>query len=83
MLVAWRLAACLRVPSRRTMECHRRRPTCPWHGGSLCALLVPFCRTMERHRCRPTDMPVAALAVPVAVRFALQVIPPESLLGEK
>jgi hypothetical protein len=28
-------------------------------------------------------MPVAALAVAVAVRFALQVIPPESLLGEK
>jgi hypothetical protein len=38
---------------------------------------------MERHRRRPTDMPVAALAVAVAARFALQVIPPESLLVEK
>jgi hypothetical protein len=59
------------VPSRRTMECHRRRPTCPWHGGSLRALLVPSRRTMERTCRRPTDMPVAALTVAVAARFAL------------
>ena len=83
MPVAWRLAVCLRVPSRRTMECRRRRLTCPWHRGSLRALHVPSRRTMERHRRRPTDMPVAALAVAVAARFALQVIPPESLLVEK
>jgi hypothetical protein len=61
----------LLVPSRLTMECHRRRPTCPWHGGSLRALLVPSRRTMERHRRRPTYMPVAALTVAVATRFAL------------
>jgi hypothetical protein len=50
MPVAWRLAECLRVPSRRTIECRRRRLTCPWHGGSLRALHVPSRRTMERHR---------------------------------